>query len=134
MSFAFLSISVSHRSDFNAEIQSIKNACASQGVDLYVFVDQYVLEPGGEIKMMSAAFSQIRNSLFVISEVSNKAIGVGIEIGYAAALGIPIVYLRNANSEHSLTVAGVASKSVVYTNATNLEIRLSETLLNLHSK
>ena len=37
----------------------------------------------------------IDNSDILIAEVSEKAIGVGIEVGYAKAKGKPIIYIKN---------------------------------------
>ncbi|MDQ7033270.1 MAG: hypothetical protein Q9P01_00080 [Anaerolineae bacterium] len=67
----------------------------------------------------------------MIAEVSEQAIGVGIEIGYAAAKNKPIVYVRRADAPFSTTVGGIASHSVVYATETELHTKLSHTIEQL---
>ena len=73
---------------------------------------------------MQQAFADIDSSDFLIAEVSEKAIGVGIEIGYAVAAKKPVIYLRNELTEHSTTAAGAANKVIIYQNTSDLEQKL----------
>ncbi len=77
---------------------------------------------------MQAAFAEITSSDLLIAEVSEKAIGVGIEIGYAASLQKQIIYLRQAGSEHSTTASGSADHTIVYENRNQLAQKLAEVL------
>jgi 2'-deoxynucleoside 5'-phosphate N-hydrolase len=69
---------------------------------------------------MLQAFAAIDASDLILAEVSEKAIGVGIEIGYAVAKKKPVIYLRNANAAHSSTASGAAQYSIVYPNTEDL--------------
>lgn len=128
MNKAFLSISFSHRPNFDLEIGAIKRVLTEHDMRVHVFVDEYSLELNQECKMMRHTFDLIQASDFLIAEVTHKAIGVGIEVGYAAALGKPIIYLRRSESEKSITINGVSTYSVVYSDIGELELSLSNTL------
>ena len=67
--------------------------------------------------MMQQAFREIADADLLIAEISEKAMGVGIEIGYAVALQKPVICLRNAGAEHSTTASGSATHSLIYANA-----------------
>ena len=62
---------------------------------------------------------------FLIAEVTHKAIGIGVEVGYGKAKNKPIVYLRKKEAEHSTTVAGVSDFQVIYQDIFELQSRLS---------
>jgi len=103
MKKAYLSVSYSNRKFLETEIETIRQTLAGFQTSLFVFVDTYRFSPNEEKQMMQQAFSDILSSDMVIAEVSDKAIGVGIEIGYAVAVQKPLIYLRNALAEHSTT-------------------------------
>ena len=65
---------------------------------------------------------------FLIAEVSEQAIGVGIEVGYAAAKGKPVIYVRRADAEFSTAVGGIATHSISYSTETELRTKLSHTI------
>lgn len=77
---------------------------------------------------MEVAFGEIDNADLLIAEKSEKAIGVGIEIGYAVALKKPVIYLRNALSEHSTTASGCANNTIIYQNTPDLSYQLTQAL------
>ncbi len=131
MKKAYLAISYQNRKHLSAEIETIKTVLANFKIELFVFVDNYHFTPAEEKQMMQQAFSQIVSSDLLIAEVSEKAIGAGIEIGYAAALNKPILYLRNNNAEHSTTASGSAGYSLMYHDLQDLTQKLKTTLLIL---
>jgi nucleoside 2-deoxyribosyltransferase len=88
----------------------------------------FCFEVHEEKQMMQQAFREIDAADLLIAEVSEKGIGVGIEIGYAAAKGKPVIYLRNASSEHSTTAAGSASHVIIYKNTADLVEKLTAIL------
>lgn len=120
MKKAYLAIGYQSRQKLGAEITAIRELLSAHQMELFVFVDQYQFAPEEEKQMMQQAFRDISGSDLLIAEVSEKAIGVGIEIGYAAALGKPIIYLRHARAEHSTTAAGTAGYSVMYTSVAEI--------------
>lgn len=112
----------------NEEIEAIKQALSTFGINLFVFVDVYLFTPEQEKEMMQQAFADINGADLLIAEVSEKAIGVGIEIGYAVAKQKPVIYLRNTRAEHSTTAAGAAGNSISYTNVEDLAQKLKAVL------
>lgn len=134
MKKAYLSIGYQNRQTLAAEITAIRELLSAHQIELFVFVDQYHFAPQQEKEMMQQAFRDISGSDLLIAEVSEKAIGVGIEIGYAAALGKPIIYLRHAQAEHSTTAAGTAGYSVIYPAAAEIAGLLAPILAKLEQQ
>lgn len=131
MKKAYLSIGYQNRQKLEAEITAIRELLSTHQIELFVFVDQYQFAPEEEQQMMQQAFRDISGSDLLLAEVSEKAIGVGIEIGYAAALGKPIIYLRHAQAEHSTTAAGSAGYSVIYPGSAEIASLLAPILAKL---
>jgi nucleoside 2-deoxyribosyltransferase len=125
MKKAYLAIGMLSRKLRSAEIETIRTVLAAGGYSLFIFVDTYHFSPAEEKQMMAAAFREIRASDLLIAEVSEKAIGVGIEMGYAAASGKPVLYLRHISAAHSTTAAGTANETLIYSNAAELSHKLS---------
>ena len=128
---AYISISFSKRKELEKEVQVLKNALQTFGISGFVFVDEYQFSANEEKEMMQKAMEDIEKSAILIAEVSEKGIGIGIEVGYAKARNIPVIYVRNSRSEHSTTVSGIADFKIIYENEIDLEEQLDEILKNL---
>lgn len=128
MKKAFISVSFKKKNELKDEITTIVAVLKKYYIDPFVFVNTYILSPGREKAMMNKATKAIIESDFLITELTNKAIGVGIEIGYAYALGKKIIYLRKKQAEYSTTVGGIAYKQIVYNNTDELKTKLEKTL------
>lgn len=128
---AFVSISYAHRHARRAELDAICAACAAAGFHAHVFVDAYTFAPDDHRAMMAQTQADLRAAAMLIAEVSHKAIGVGIEIGFAAARDIPVIVLRHQDAEHSTTASGIADHVLVYANPDDLHAQLA-TLLAQH--
>ena len=74
--------------------------------------------------MMRNAFEESDLCSLLIVEVSKKAIGVHIEVGYAKGKNIPILYLRKTDSPHSSTVGGSSDYFMEYSSLDNLRLGL----------
>lgn len=122
---AFVSISYAHKDEFAAELDAIRAALDAAGWRAHVFVNAYTFTPDQQREMMAATVADLRAADLLIAEVTYKAIGVGIEVGYAAALGKPILYLRRAGSEPSTTVGGLATHTLVYCSPDDLRAQLA---------
>lgn len=120
----YLGISKSKRGNFDKEIEAISNCLKRYGLELRVFVDLYSFDRDQEKEMMDNAFDEIEESLFLIAEVSKKAIGVGVEVGYAKARNKPIIYIKRKEASYSTTVGGTADAKIAYLNAAQLEAEL----------
>ncbi|MCQ3931903.1 MAG: hypothetical protein DPW16_15740 [Chloroflexi bacterium] len=131
MKTAFISRSYEHRQQYATAIAHVVAGLRWLDMESIDFVCQYSFEPGQAREMMAATLQSIQQADVLIAEVSEKVIGVGIEIGYAAALGKPIIYLRKSDAPFSTTVGGLATMAIVYDNPQDLEDKLIEALYGL---
>lgn len=121
MKKAYLAISYANRNQFDKEINTLNDLFSKKNIELLVFVDKYNFTNHQEKKMMETAFNEIDSCDLLIAELSTKSIGVGIEIGYAFAKKIPVVYLRRKDSEYSTTASGCSSFMIEYNNHNDLQ-------------
>ena len=128
MKKAYLSIGYASRALLQTEIETIRQILSDYQISLFVFVDEYHFTAQEEKQMMQHAFAEIDTADLVIAEVSEKAIGVGIEIGYAAANHKPVIYLRKFHTQHSTTAAGSADHIIIYQNTRDLTESLASVL------
>ena len=66
-------------------------------------------------KLMEYAFTAIKKSDILVADATYKEIGIGIEVGYAKANGIPIIYIHLDGSEISTTILGTSTTAATYT-------------------
>lgn len=123
---AYISISYSKRKAFDTVVQSINKTLNAHRIQSFVFVDHYSFSPSQEKEMMQTAMKDINSSQLLIAETSDKGIGIGIEVGYAKALHIPILYLRKITAEHSTTVSGISDYQIIYKDENDLAHQLDE--------
>jgi 2'-deoxynucleoside 5'-phosphate N-hydrolase len=128
---AYIAVSYSKRKFLQAELEIIKQTLDQCNIDPFVFVDTYNFKPAEEKQMMQQAFAAIDACGLLIAETSDKAIGIGIEVGYAKAKGKPVIYLRNNAAEHSTTVSGASDYIIIYTSSNNLVYQLKNILKTL---
>lgn len=128
MKKAYLAISFNERENYHKEIKALSIVFKKNDVALFVFVDRYHFLQSEANEMMEQAKKEIESSDFLIAEVSHKAIGVGIEVGYASALKKKIIYIRKDKTEHSTTVSGISDYELTYTNIVTLEQKLNKIL------
>ena len=128
---AYISISYNERGSMNDVISGIKETLLGKRIEPFVFVDEFKFNSEQEKEMMQQAMRSIGSSDLLIAEVSDKGIGIGIEVGYAKAKGKLVIYLRNKNAEHSTTVSGISDFSVVYDDVPELKLLLNEILMEI---
>jgi nucleoside 2-deoxyribosyltransferase len=128
---AYISVSYKNRKSVDSEIEEIIQTLRESSISSLVFVDRYRFEPEQEHEMMKTAMSEIDSCDLLIAEVSDKGIGIGVEVGYAKAKGKPVVYLRHQNAEHSTTVSGVSDFQVIYSDITDLKQKLTQVITKL---
>ena len=124
----YLAISCSNRKLFDKEVECLKQLFKERNIDLLVFVDNYNFKPDEEKLMMETAFKEIDKADFLIAELTTKSIGVGIEIGYAYAKELPIIYLRKKGAEYSTTSSGSATYMVEYKSEADLKASVRKLL------
>ena len=132
MKKAYLAISYSNRKLFNKEIATLTAYFLTKNIELLVFVDKYNFKTTEEQLMMQTAFKEIDSCDYLIAELTTKSIGVGIEIGYAFAKKIPIIYLRKNNAAYSTTASGSSTHIVVYKNEIDLYESMEKLLKQLN--
>lgn len=125
---AYIAISYNKRKELQPVLDAIKVALHASAITPFVFVEQYSFSSAQEKEMMVTAFAEIDKCDLFIAEVSDKAIGVGIETGYAKAKGIPVIYLRHTMAEHSTTLSGASDHSVIYSSTDDLKVQVEALL------
>lgn len=128
---AFLSISYKSKNALSSEIDTIVDVLNKAGFNTLVFAREFSFPPTQEKEMMQKALAEIKKCNIFIAEASTKAIGVGIEVGYAYALGKKIIYLRKKQAEYSTTAGGIADKQIIYSNNDELKTKLEKALSKL---
>ncbi len=125
---AYFGISKSNRIHFDKEIKILIKCLQKYGIDLLVFVDKYDFKIEQEKEMMEVAFKEIDFCDLVIVELSKKAIGVGVEVGYAKAKNKPIIYIKKKDTAYSTTVGGSSDYKIEYSNLEELRLEMDEVL------
>jgi len=122
---AYISVSFSNRKLADNVLTTIADTLNELGIATFIFVDNYKFEATQERQMMQQAMADIDNCDMLIAETSHKAIGIGVEAGYAKAKGKTIIYMRQTNAEHSTTVAGISDLQIVYNDEGDLKRKLA---------
>jgi crotonobetainyl-CoA:carnitine CoA-transferase CaiB-like acyl-CoA transferase len=105
-------------------IETISSAFESLGCEVMNVARD--LEHWGDIRLepeelMHQSFEFIRMSEFLLLEFSEKGVGLGIEAGFAHAIGKRIVVIAKTGSDISNTLAGISSEIHFYDSETDLE-------------
>lgn len=122
---AYIAVSSSKREQVEKELNAIAETLKQFNTTACVFVDNYKFTAEQEAQMMRQAMQEIDSCDILIAELSYKAIGVGIELGYAKAKSKPVIYLRKKDSDHSTTASGISDYSIIYTNIVDLQNQLA---------
>lgn len=127
---AYIAISYNKRIQLQPALNAIKEVLNQYSITPFVFVDHYNFNSTQEKEMMQAAFAEIEKCDLLIAEVSDKAIGIGIEVGYAKAKNKPVIYLRHVAAEHSTTASGTSDYIVIYSDDADLKKQLFQLVQN----
>ena len=73
---------------------------------------------------MQQAMEDINESDWLIALASEKAIGIGIEAGFAKGKGKPVIYIRHMEAEHSTTLSGISDYQIIYVDLQDLAQKL----------
>jgi 2'-deoxynucleoside 5'-phosphate N-hydrolase len=131
---AYISVSYSKRHLLNEELLVITQVLNQFDITAFVFADNYQFDKTQERVMMQQAFDDIDKADILIAETSDKAIGIGVEVGYAKAKGKTIVYVRHLSAPHSTTVAGSSDFQIVFKNAIDLGLQMKNLLTTIEQK
>ncbi len=125
---AFVSASFAHKDALAPVLDAIAAALAAVQIQAHIFVRAYHFGPDDQRAMMAKTQADLRAADLQIAVVTYKAIGVGIEIGYAAALDMPVIVVRSVDAEPSTTAEGIADAVIVYDTPADLHARLEALL------
>ena len=67
---------------------------------------------------MRRSFAAIDKSDFVLVELSEKGVGLGIEAGYAYARKIPVLTMAREGQDISTTLQGISAQTFTYDDTT----------------
>lgn len=114
---AFLSIKYLSDHRNKNRIQAISSALKQNGIDSVCIARD--VEKWGAVafepdELMSRTFQEIDGCDWVIVDLSEKGVGVGIEAGYAHAKKIPLITIANQGADISETLRGISRHVFVY--------------------
>lgn len=125
---AYIAISYEGRQRLSAELKTICATLKDCGIDPFVFVDHYTFHAADEKAMMAQAMNEIDRCDLLLAAASEKAIGIGIEAGYAKGKGKTVIYIRNASAPHSTTLSGLSDHPIIFSDYTDLSLKLKQVL------
>jgi 2'-deoxynucleoside 5'-phosphate N-hydrolase len=128
---AYIAVSFSKRKDLRDILDVIQSTLQALDIEPFIFVDRYSFTAADEKEMMQAAMAAIDQCDMLIAETSYKAIGIGVEAGYAKAKHKPVVYLRHIDAAHSTTVSGISDFRIAYTNGNDMQQQLHSILTSI---
>lgn len=132
---AYVATSYADREELSPVLDVIEKCLSDAGYSFVTYVrKQADQKPLKENELMQDAFSQIRKSSLLIAEASHQSIGVGIEVGYAKALNIPIIYIHTSTAKRSKTTAGSVDFEITYGSLENLNEQLAQILGKLPAR
>ena len=114
------------------EINSISVALQDDGIQTVCIARD--VEKWGDVtlssqELMRITFEEIDKSDFVILEMSEKGVGLGIEAGYAVARKKPLIVLIKQGLELSNTMQGIADIVIPYSQPEEIKISAHNTSL-----
>lgn len=125
---AFISHSYSHRKTLKHTIETISKIVHKFEIQSFVFTQEYQFDPSEYQVMMKKACNEIVSSDMLIAEISHKAVGVGVEVGFAKGIGKKVICLRSKDSPISTTLMGMADINIEYDNLIELGDKLSRSI------
>jgi len=107
------------------EIDSLSVALINNGIETICIVRD--VEKWGDVQLssqelMKITFDEIDKSDFVIMEMTEKGVGLGIEAGYAIAKGKPVIVLTKEKQKLSNTMQGIANVVIQYSQPEEIDI------------
>ena len=125
---AYLAIKYHQDQRNRDQIEKITDLLASHNVETVCIARD--VEKWGDVKftpqaLMEISFAKIDTCDFVLIELSEKGVGLGIEAGYAYAQQIPIITLVRQGSAISMTLRGISSATYTYPSYEALDLWLA---------
>jgi nucleoside 2-deoxyribosyltransferase len=120
--FVGMKVYVGHASSFDYKNQLYKpiRELNLEGVE-FILPHEHSDQPTNSLE-------QMKSIDLMIAEVSYPSTGLGIEIGWANALGKPVVGIHKAGTKPSSSLAVVCRDVVEYTDQSSLKSKIEEIL------
>jgi nucleoside 2-deoxyribosyltransferase len=131
---AFLSIKYWGDNRNREHVESVIGALENAGFEVFCFRrdaevwGKHLFEPQ---EMMHLTFSEINKADFLVADVGDWPIGVGVEAGYAYSKGVPVICICPMEKALANTVTGLAKKLIKYKDYDDLKSKFIS--LNLES-
>ena len=114
------------------EINSISATLQDDGIHTVCIARD--VEKWGDVtlsskELMQITFEEIDKSDFVILEMSEKGVGLGIEAGFAVARNKPLIVLIKQGFKLSNTIQGIANIVIPYSQPNEIKISVHNKLL-----
>jgi len=121
-----MNIYISHSRGFDFQNELYDPIKSSELVDRHTFIFPHDTEEGFNTKELF----QNKGCDLVIVEVSYPATGVGIELGWADLLNIPIVCIHKDGVQPSDSLHAVSKRFMMYTSKENMIEDITSLLRN----
>ena len=90
------------------EQNGVESVCITRDLEKW---GRHHFSPG---ELMQKSFDYIENSDFLLIDLTEKGVGIGIEAGYAWAKQIPIITIAKKGADISTTLQGISQKLLWY--------------------
>jgi nucleoside 2-deoxyribosyltransferase len=84
--------------------------------------------------LMERSFAEIDASDFLLVDLTEKGVGIGIEAGYARARGIPVLTVAREGSDVSETLRGISREVHLYEDPADLRAALEKWISRLEAE
>lgn len=119
----FIGIKYDKSGDNRFFVEQLMEELVNRGHSIEVLSTNSVAGPTSEegtAELMQSSFSRIDESDALIIEFSRKGVGLGIEAGYAYAIGKPVYVIAFSDSTIPKTLSSIATEIVYYKNLDEL--------------
>lgn len=111
------------------EIEMISAMLKKNGFDSCCIARDF--ENWGKVKfsaqeLMSLTFRELAKCDLVVLDLTEKGVGLGIEAGYAFAMGMPVITIARSGSDISKTLQGISKRVFFYDSAVDISTCLAE--------
>ena len=109
---AYLAI-VSHQDNSNREtierISQILTTCGFETICIRRDIEHWGTVTSSPHELMTATLDAIRSCQIIVVDVTEKAVDIGVEAGYAYAHSIPVFTIAQEGSEVTATLNGLST-------------------------
>lgn len=121
---AYITCPISHTQDRLKILPEIEKIAKAKGIDTFV-----VQVGGTPEEIFARDYKQLKSCDLIVAEVSERAHGVGVEIGMSYCLGLKRILLHQKGAYVTFLVHGMPDTAIIeYDSLDDLKKKLSSTL------